>query len=124
MALKLCPKEKEFSFGENSNFLRTKMKSSSNKILGLPKGVRLSIQSDDKRCSPSFVNGRFGLLGDFCMDIAFCQAENHFIIGNNLPKGEIRLELISTFILPDEDSFAFGMRLGESSVMVRYVLWN
>lgn len=46
------------------------------------------------------------------------------IIGNILPKGEIRLELISTFILPDEDSFAFGMRLGESSVMVRYVLWN
>ena len=39
-------------------------------------------------------------------------------------KREIRLELISTFILPDEDSFAFGMRLGESSVMVRYVLWN
>ena len=58
------------------------------------------------------------------MDIAFCQAENHFIIGNILPKGEIRLELICTFILPDEDSFAIGMRLGESSVMVRYVLWN
>ena len=42
IALKLCPKEKEFSFGENWNFLRTKMKSPSDKISGLPEDVGLS----------------------------------------------------------------------------------
>ena len=42
-ASNLCPKEKEFSFGENGNFLRTKMKSPSDKISGLPKDAGLEI---------------------------------------------------------------------------------
>ena len=56
MALKLCPKEKEFSFGENSNFLRTKMKSPSDTISSLSEDVELSYYGDDGRCSPLFVN--------------------------------------------------------------------
>ena len=56
MALKLCSKEKEFSFGENSKFLRTKMKSPSDKISSLSEDVGLSHYGDDGRSSPSFVN--------------------------------------------------------------------
>ena len=56
MALKLCPKEKEFSFGENSNFPRTKMKSLSDKISSLSEDVELSHYGDDGRCSLLFVN--------------------------------------------------------------------
>ena len=56
MALKLCSKEKEFSFGENSKFLRTKMKSPSDKISSLSEDVELSHYGDDGRCSLLFVN--------------------------------------------------------------------
>lgn len=38
-----CPKEREFSFGGNSNFLRTKQSFSSDKILALPKGARIGL---------------------------------------------------------------------------------
>ena len=53
----LCPKEKEFSLGENWIFLRTKMKSPSDKISCLPKDTRLNHQGDGGRCLPLFVNG-------------------------------------------------------------------
>ena len=62
----LCPKEKEFSFGENWIFLRTKMKSPSDKISGLPKDARLNHQGDGGRCLPLFVNGDIVIGNEYC----------------------------------------------------------
>ena len=57
----LCPKEKEFSFGENWIFLRTKMKSPSDKISCLPKDTRLNHQGDSGQCLSLFVNGQYSM---------------------------------------------------------------